>query len=156
MSANRVERSVPEKSMRGCDVVGAVSTVCGIVPSSSAQTASGTRHATPPPRSAVNGFSGSGRVPFEPVNSLDLDQRATFDARLTKIIPFTERMKLFLSFEAFNVMNHTYLTNRIPQKYVLANLVLTPNARFSEGRASQGFPDGTNARRAQVSARFVW
>jgi hypothetical protein len=116
----------------------------------------GTGAAAPLSNTGLNGFSGTSRVPFESVNSLDLDQRATIDARLTKIIPFTERIKLFLSFEAFNVMNHTYLTARMTQKYVLSNLVLTPEPRFGEGSLAQGFPDGTNARRAQVSARFVW
>jgi hypothetical protein len=116
----------------------------------------GTGTAAPMSNTALNGFSGSGRVPFESVNSLDLDQRATFDARLTKIIPVNDRIKVFLNFEAFNVMNHTYLTGKIVTKYALSNLALTPIARYGEGNGSQGFPDGTNARRAQFSMRLVF
>ena len=104
----------------------------------------------------LNGFSGSSRVPFVPVNNVPIDQRATLDARLTKVIPFSERYKLFLNFEAFNVMNHTYYTGVQTAMYSLSNLVLTPDARFRQGSATQGFPDGTNARRAQVSARFTF
>ena len=33
---------------------------------------------------------------------------------------------------------------------------LSPTPRLGEGSASQGFPDGTNARRAQVGARFIF
>ena len=61
-----------------------------------------------------------------------------------------------MNFEAFNVMNHTYYTSVLTQQYSLSNMVLTPDARFGQGSATQGFPDGTNARRAQVSARFVF
>jgi len=34
--------------------------------------------------------------------------------------------------------------------------VLTPTAGVGQGNASQGFPDGTNARRAQISLRVVF
>ena len=36
------------------------------------------------------------------------------------------------------------------------SLVLRPVSNLGKGVASQGYPDGTNARRAQVSARFIW
>jgi hypothetical protein len=36
------------------------------------------------------------------------------------------------------------------------NLVLRPVPNPGQGVASQGYPDGTNARRAQVSARLMW
>jgi hypothetical protein len=115
----------------------------------------------PQSNSGLNGYSLSRRPPFEGLNSLDLDQRATLDARISKIVPFSERLKLTLSFEAFNIMNHTYITGRIADKWVLsgnttATPVLTPYARYAEANQAQGFPDGTNSRRAQVSARLVW
>jgi hypothetical protein len=40
--------------------------------------------------------------------------------------------------------------------YMLRAGVLSPTTGFGVGRASGGFPDGTNARRAQVSARFAF
>ncbi len=105
---------------------------------------------------SLNGLGGSSRVPFFPVNSLAIDSIARVDARLTRIIPINDRFKLELNFEGFNVFNNTYYTNVLTQAFTAVNGVLTPNARFGEGSATGGFPDGTNARRLQVSARFVW
>jgi hypothetical protein len=105
---------------------------------------------------SLNGLGGSSRVPFFPVNSLEIDSIARVDARVTRIIPFNERFKLELNFEGFNVFNNTYYTSVLTQAFTAVNGVLTPNPRFGEGSATGGFPDGTNARRLQVSARFVW
>ncbi|MDQ6699675.1 MAG: TonB-dependent receptor, partial [Acidobacteriota bacterium] len=104
----------------------------------------------------LNGFGGSTRVPFLPFNSLDVDRVFRTDARLTKGLPITERFQVFLNFEAFNVFNTQYNTGIISQAYTANNLVLTPNSRLKEGNQSQGFPDGTNARRMQASLRFVF
>jgi hypothetical protein len=106
--------------------------------------------------STLNGFGASSRVPFLPAASLDIDQIARVDARVTKVLPFTERCQLQLSFEAFNVMNHVSYTSVNGQAFQAANGVLTPTPRLGEGSASQGFPDGTNARRAQLSVRFLF
>ena len=48
--------------------------------------------------------------------------------------------------------------HRVPTDPVafLRSGVLSPTPGLGVGRASAGFPDGTNARRAQVSARFVF
>ena len=116
----------------------------------------GTGNLAPQSNTGLDGFIGSSRVPFLPVNNVPIDDRVTLDARITKILPFTERYKLYLNFEAFNVANHTYFTSVLTQQYSLANLVLTPDSRFGQGSATQGFPDGTNARRAQVSLRFIF
>ncbi|MBI1790817.1 MAG: TonB-dependent receptor [Acidobacteria bacterium] len=105
---------------------------------------------------SLNGLGGSSRVPFLPAASLDIDQVARTDARLSKILPFADRYQLYLNFEAFNVFNHVSNTSVNTQAYQASGGVLRPTARLGEGSASQGFPDGTNARRAQVSLRFVW
>ena len=78
------------------------------------------------------------------------------DARISKQLPFSERYKLYLNFEAFNVTNTIVDTSLNGQAYTLANGILSPTPGYGTGRASAGFPDGTNARRAQVSARFVF
>lgn len=104
----------------------------------------------------LNGFGSSTRVPFMPAASLDVDQVYRTDARLTKVLPFSERYQLHLNFEAFNVFNHVSYTGVNGQAFEARNGVLTPTARLGEGSASQGFPDGTNARRAQVSVRFIF
>jgi hypothetical protein len=76
------------------------------------------------------------------------------DVRLTKILPFSERYRVALNFEVFNLTNtitYTSLTNR---QYNLSGFDLLPASGFGQFNASAGFPDGTNARRAQASLRI--
>ncbi len=105
---------------------------------------------------SLNGLGASSRVPFLPAASLDIDQVVRTDARLTKILPFNDRYQLHLNFEAFNVANHVAFTSVLGQAFSAAGGVLTPTPRLGQGSASQGFPDGTNARRAQFSVRFIF
>jgi hypothetical protein len=49
-----------------------------------------------------------------------------------------------------------YNTGVNTEAYSLANGVISPTAGVGVGNQSQGFPDGTNARRAQVSLRLVF
>ena len=106
---------------------------------------------------SIDGFGGNFRVPFWPVNSLYTPPAYRADVRVSKIIPVNERFRLFLNFEVFNVSNTVVDTSITNQAYVEAKrvLTLTPGA-FGIGTASSGFPDGTNARRAQVGARAVF
>jgi hypothetical protein len=106
--------------------------------------------------STVNGFGGSNRVPFYPASSLAIDQVVRTDARLTKIFQIGERHQLHVNFEAFNVLNHVADTAVSTVAFEATNLVLRQVPNLGKGVASQGYPDGTNARRAQVSARFTW
>jgi hypothetical protein len=105
---------------------------------------------------SINGFGGSTRVPFLPPASLDVDQVYRTDARLTKILKFKERYQVHLNFEVFNAFNHVSDTGVNGQAYQATNGVLSVTPRLGEGSAAQGFPDGTNARRAQVGARFIF
>jgi hypothetical protein len=104
--------------------------------------------------------AGDTRVPFLPTNAARLDGVYKLDARLTKNLPFGERYRLTLNFEAFNVTNTPYDTSigsgAAHNAYSAANLILTPLAGYGVGTQSTGFPDGTNVRRAQVSLRFVF
>jgi hypothetical protein len=78
--------------------------------------------------------------------------------RLTKNIPLPrEDMKLSLNFEAFNIANNWSPTSLTTQAYTEAKGVLTytPTA-YGVGSADGGFPDGTQARRLQVGARFTF
>ncbi len=108
----------------------------------------------------LNGYGSSsgpaGRVPFFPLNSLDVDQVARIDARLTKYFPITERYKAMFTFDAFNVFNHRYYTAVATRAYTVSGNVLTPASGYGVGNQSQGFPDGTNARRLQIGLRFIW
>jgi len=75
---------------------------------------------------------------------------------------FGERVKANLSFEAFNVFNTIHNTGIQTAAYsVLAGGIIRPVltngvSHVGDGSASQGFPDGTNARRMQAALRFVF
>jgi len=106
--------------------------------------------------STLNGFGGSSRAPFIPAASLDIDQVYRTDARLTKVLPVGERLQVLLNFEVFNVFNNVSNTSVNSEAFSASGGVLTPTPGLGVGFASQGFPDGTNARRAQFSARVVF
>jgi hypothetical protein len=106
--------------------------------------------------SSLNGSGGWNRVPFWPVGSLNVDQVYRVDARLTRVLPFNERVKLHLMFEAFNLFNTISNTGVNTQAYAATSGILRPTANLGVGSASQGFPDGTNARRCQVAMRLFF
>jgi hypothetical protein len=104
--------------------------------------------------SSINGSGGWGRVPFLGVNSQRIDGEEFVNARLSRAIPITERLRASLLFEAFNVFNTTYSTGINTTAYTATNGVLKPVTSFGTGNAAQAFPDGTNARRMQAGIRF--
>jgi outer membrane receptor protein involved in Fe transport len=107
---------------------------------------------------SINGFGGNFRVPFLPVDSLYTPPVYREDLRLTKTIPLPkERVRLSLSFEAFNLTNTWSPTSLTTQAYTEAKGVLTytPTA-FGQGSGDGGFPDGTQARRLQASLRITF
>lgn len=63
---------------------------------------------------------------------------------------------MFLMFEVFNISNTIVDTALNTQAYTERGKVLTPTPGLGLGTQSAGFPDGTNARRAQVGARLVF
>ncbi|MBL0156246.1 MAG: TonB-dependent receptor [Bryobacterales bacterium] len=103
----------------------------------------------------LNGFGANTRVPFEVRTGTPIDSIARMDARLGKVFGFGERMQLQANFEAFNVFNHVSNTSVFTEAYQLTSGVIRP-VPYGGGSASQGFPDGTNARRAQFSLRFIF
>jgi hypothetical protein len=112
--------------------------------------------------SYINGYSGNSRVPWLPVNSILTPAAYRADARITKYIPIKigdHDTRLALNFEAFNVSNSWSPTSMSTTEYVAKAGVLTldgvgPTAAYGIGTASSGFPDGTQARRLQISARY--
>jgi hypothetical protein len=104
----------------------------------------------------MNGSDGWNRVPFWAVGTQNVDQMYRVDSRLSRALPFSERVKGYLMFEAFNVFNTQYNTSVNTQAYSATAGVLKPNATLGVGTASQGFPDGTNARRMQVAMRLTF
>jgi hypothetical protein len=110
----------------------------------------------------INGSGGWNRVPFWPVSTVNIDRIYNVDARLTRNLPISEKFKATLNFEAFNVFNTIHNTGVATAAYsVNANGVLKPvltngAIHLGDGNASQGFPDGTNARRMQVGVRVMF
>jgi len=108
--------------------------------------------------SYIDGLSGNSRVPFLPVDSIYTPASYRADARITKTIPFTIRdreVKLALNCEVFNVSNSWSPTAIATVEYVAAKGVLTASpTRWGYATADGGFPDGTQARRIQISARI--
>jgi outer membrane receptor protein involved in Fe transport len=109
--------------------------------------------------STLNGYTSGGiggRAAFLPIGSVNVGRITRFDVRLTKSIPIKERYKAMFTFDAFNLFNHRYFTSASSRAFVATGAVLNPAAGFGVGSASQGFPDGTNARRLQLGLRFIW
>jgi len=106
---------------------------------------------------SLNGSGLSGRVPFWAVSSVYQPAMVRSDARISKILPFGERYKLALSFEAFNLSNSWSPTSMSTQAFTESKgiLTLTPSA-YNQGLSDAASPDGTLARRLQVSARFTF
>ena len=105
---------------------------------------------------SLNGSGGWSRVPFEPVNSLLTGPQYDVDARLTRELPVTERIKGQLMFEAFNAFNTQFNTSLNQIAYVATSGVLKPVSGLGAGSGANGFPWGDNARHLQVAFRVVF
>jgi hypothetical protein len=116
-------------------------------------------------RGTINGLNGSQRVPFESISALDADQLYRTDARLSKILPFGERFRVTLMFEAFNVFNHHFYGGAAPRvtgQYSTASLLLNgtavntlvPTSNYGFYNTSSAPLEGTTARRAQAAIRI--
>jgi hypothetical protein len=102
----------------------------------------------------VTPFGAAIRAPFVPRTSIPIDVVNRLDSRITKGFAMGEGRNLALSFEVFNVFNNISNTSVINTAYRAVGNVITAQPNVGNGTASGGFPDGTNARRGQVSARF--
>jgi hypothetical protein len=103
------------------------------------------------------GFASYQRVPFYPRSSLNLGTTLKTDVRLTKEFKLPKEEGLLMNFEVFNAFNYN-TTSSVLQVAIFANSdgTLRQAASAGQGTASAGFPDGTNARRAQVSLRYTF
>jgi len=79
--------------------------------------------------STLNGSGGWNRVPFLPIGNINVDQTYNVDCRITRGLPFSERVKANLSFEAFNAFNTIHNTSAQTAAYsVLAGGILRPSS----------------------------
>jgi len=102
----------------------------------------------------LNGFGGSNQTPFLGINTLRLPNTYRADARISKILPIKEHFTATLNFEVFNLANNITFTGINTRGYNANGLNITSAVGLGTPTASSGFPDGTNARRAQVSVRL--
>ena len=136
------------------------STIGGVSSSTLPTIAGQTFYAT----STINGLGGSTRVPFLPVDNLNVGATFRTDARLAKTWPITERIRLMLAFEAQNVFNHLVIEGASPlneEEYALSKnsagqSILSPYPLYRQILQTQAPPDGTTARRAQASLRITF
>ena len=113
----------------------------------------------------INGSGLSHRVPFLPENNVWQPALFREDMRLSKIIPLTERYQLSINLEAFNISNTWSPTSMTTSEYnESGSCTATPSTcvikvntgGFGVGSGDAYPPDGTEARRLQVSARFTF
>lgn len=161
--------------VNGWELDGIVTLASGRPNFESVSWASTTNVSNPEPfTGSINGLGGDNRVPWLPNNPLMIDPITRADARISKTFAIKERYNLTLLFEAFNVSNTISNTGVMSQGFTAANkgtatapnFVVAPCANVTAsscssttpglGTASAGFPDGTNARRAQVGLRFAF
>jgi hypothetical protein len=123
---------------------------------------------------SLDGLGGDSRVPWLPNNPLRLDPITRFDARLAKSFRIGEKASISLLFEVFNLTNTVATTSVSSPGFTAANIgtlaapnfVVAPCASATATvcapetpglrTATAGFPDGTNARRAEAGLRFVF
>jgi hypothetical protein len=103
---------------------------------------------------SLNGTGGWSRVPFQNVNTLPLGVRTNVDVRVSKSLPFTERFKGQLTFEAFNAANHQNVSGVNTVAFTSVSGVLKPVAGLGTPIASYGYPFGSSSRHVQVAFRL--
>ena len=104
---------------------------------------------------SLNASGGWNRVPFQGVGTLNTgDNQYTVNGRLTRTLPFTERVKGLLMFEAFNALNNQYTTAINTLAYTVTTGVLRPAPGLGAPIAADGYPYGSSARRLQIAFRL--
>ena len=107
---------------------------------------------------SLTGSGFSGRAPWLTYNGYYLPAMYRSDARLSKVLPIGEKYNLTLNFEMFNIANTWSATGYTSsQGYTEAKGIITPTpTKLYIPSADAGFPDGTQARRMQISMRFTF
>jgi hypothetical protein len=110
------------------------------------------------------GQGGLNVLPTVPRNNNTGRPNYRLDLRLSRQFKIRERLTTEFFFEAFNVFNHSNWTNYSTTAYIATAppssagistpVQLTANAPFGTPNGDGSQPDGTNARRLQLSARF--
>jgi hypothetical protein len=105
---------------------------------------------------SLNASGGWSRVPWEAVNILPLGSQFNIDARVSKSVPFTARLRGTFTLDAFNATNHRNISAVQTIAYTSTLGVVTPVAGVGTPIASYGYPFGTTSRHVEVSFRLNW
>ena len=104
-----------------------------------------------------NASGGWNRAPFEGVGILNTgSNQYTVNGRLTRTLPFTDRVKGMLMFEAFNVLNNQFTTAINTLAFTTATGVVKPAPGVGLPIAADGYPYGSSARLCQIAFRLVF
>jgi len=79
---------------------------------------------------------------------------ATWDLRLTRDVPFTERARLRLIVEGFDLTNRANFAGVQGNQYAFRGGVFTPNANYLQKLTMQ--PQGVGARTFQLAAKITF
>ena len=103
---------------------------------------------------SLNGTDGWSRAPFQQISSLPIGSHTNLDVHLAKALPFSERLKGRLIFEAFNVTNHQNNSAVNTIAFTAVGGILKPVTGVGAPIASYAYPFGSGARRVQVAFRI--
>ena len=103
---------------------------------------------------SFNGSGGWSRAPFLSIGTLSGDPEYSVNARLSRPIPFSERINARLFFEAFNLFNTQFTTGVNTLAYTATGGVLSPVGGVGAGNSAAGYLGGSNARNCQFGFRF--
>jgi len=106
--------------------------------------------------SSLNGTGGWSRMPLQAVNILPLGTFLNVDARVSKTVPFTSRLRGTFAFDAFNASNHKNFSAVQTIGYTATLGVISPVAGVGTPVASYGYPFGSAARHVEVSFHLNW
>ena len=104
------------------------------------------------PNNDGNNFND--RVPGLGRNTITGPGLLSWDLRLTRDIPFKERVRLRLMFEGFNIINHTNFATVQNTQYTFRAGVFTPTTNFLFPLTVQ--PQGVGSRVLQLAAKLTF
>ncbi len=108
------------------------------------------------PGGGVIGAGGTGRFPFFPRNSFDFPSNKDVDLRISRRFRITEKSRLEILAEAFNLFNHVNVTDVSRRLYIVGGTPAAPTLTFD---SVFGMPTASGntlfrERQIQFAARF--
>jgi hypothetical protein len=111
---------------------------------------------TPLFANTIDGYGGTTRVPFLPIDTYKTQAEHNLDIRFGKIIPITERVRISVMFDLLNAFNSQWITGLNTVAYSASNGIIRAVPGAGTGVAAVGYPYQTNARSAQVGFKVIF